>query len=110
MHAAREVFRRFEFLLYEGLIDDEFRFVVPEATLFPCFDLMAHRLEIALHAIDADRDSVYEAEVFRVLREYGAEISLKRHVVADEYAITDCHRKAHGLVVRVSDADRETAS
>src|SRR5712691_7296074 len=109
MHAAREMFRSFELPFDEGLVDDELRLLIPDPALFPEFDLAAHRLEVALHAVHADRYRIDEAEVFRVFREDGAEIPLERHVVADKDTIADRHREAHRLVVRVPDADRETA-
>ncbi len=45
-----------------------------------------------------------------VLGEHGREIAMKRHVVAYQHSVTDREGEAHGLVVGVSDADRESAS
>ena len=108
--AAGEVLRRFEFSFHEGAVNHELHLVVPDLALFPDFDLPAHRLEITLHAVDADRDRVNEAETLRMLREHRAEISLERHVVANEDAVAYGHREAHRLVVRVADANREPAA
>jgi hypothetical protein len=39
----------------------------------PGFNLPAHRFEVALHAVDADREDVHEAQAFCVLGEHGRE-------------------------------------
>src|SRR4029077_9827302 len=101
MHASSEMFRSFELAFNKCLVNDKFRVFIPEATLLPSFYLAAHRLEVALHAINTNRDRIDKTEVLGVFLEYGTEISLKRHVVADEHSISDRHRKAHGFIVGI---------
>ena len=50
MDAAYKVFRRFEVALDECPVDDEFCLVVGELSVAPTLDLLAHRLEVALHS------------------------------------------------------------
>src|SRR5216684_1607136 len=101
---------RFERLFDKSLVNHELRFVLGNQAFLPRCDLLPHRIEIALHAIHADRYRIDEAEMFRVLGKDRCEVPMERHVVADEHAIAYGHRKAHGLVVGIPDADREPAS
>jgi hypothetical protein len=72
--------------------------------------LVLHWLEIPLHAIHANRNGIDLAEVFRVLCENRREIAVEGHVVAYEYSVADGHGEPHWFVVRVSDADWESAA
>ena len=58
MHGASKVLRSFELTFDERLVDDHFRRDVGEFAPLPGLDLLSHRLEIPLHPIDADRDTV----------------------------------------------------
>jgi len=57
----------------EGRVQDQLRLGVGELRLLPVFDLALHGLEVALHAIDSNRDAVDERERLRVLREHRSE-------------------------------------
>src|SRR5437899_8310624 len=110
MHAPGEVLWRFERFFDKSLVNHELRFVLANQAFLPGCDLLPHRIEIALHAVDADRYRIDEAEMFRVLGKDRREVPMERHVVADEDPVTHGHREAHGLVVGIPDAYREPAS
>jgi hypothetical protein len=46
---------------------------VRQFTSLPRFDLLSHRLEVSLHAVDANRDAVDQRKRFRVFREHRGE-------------------------------------
>src|SRR5260370_28371411 len=100
----------FERFFDESLVNHELRFVLANQAFLPRCDLAPHRIEIALHAVNADRYRIDEAEMFRVLGNDRPEVPVERHVVADEDSVAYGHREAHGLVVGIPDADREPAS
>jgi len=58
----REVFGRFQLALDKSLVDDHFRCDIREFTSLPGLYLFAHGLEVALHPVDADRDTVDQRE------------------------------------------------
>ena len=91
MYAACEVLWCFERFFDESLVNHELRFVLRNQAFLPSCDLLPHRIEIALHAVDSDRHRIDEAEMFRVLGKDRCEVPVERHVVADEHPIT------HGL-------------
>ena len=107
VHVARQVFRRLEFAFHERPIDDDLGEFVAKLGLLPLADLLGDRFEVPLHAIHANRDSINQAEMLRVLGKHRREVAVEGHVVADEHTVADGHRKAHGLVVGVPDADGE---
>jgi len=67
------MFGDLKFSLDEGPIDDQLRGPIREACDLPGLDLLPHRLEVALHAVHADRQDVREAQVLGVLGENGRE-------------------------------------
>jgi len=97
-HTAGEMLRRFERFFDKSLVNHELRFVLANQASFHV--VICRRMGSKLRCMrsTADRYCIDEAEAFRVLRKHGTESPWKRHVVADEYAITDCHRKTHGLI------------
>jgi len=62
MHAPGKVLRRFEFALDECLVDDHLSSDVRQLTSLPRFHLLSHRLKVALHAINTNRNAVDERE------------------------------------------------
>src|SRR5579859_1052163 len=105
MHRPRKVFWSFQSALDERLINNYFRSDVGQFSSLPCLHLFSHRLEIPLHAIDTNGNTVDQRERLRVLGEHRSKVSRKRHVRADKHAITTSHRETHALVVRVAQAD-----
>jgi hypothetical protein len=67
-HDSRQMFGDLKFSLDEGPIDDELRGPIREACYLPGLDLLPHRLEVALHAVHADREDVREAQVLGAWR------------------------------------------
>jgi hypothetical protein len=55
-----------------------------------------HRLEVALHAVNTDGQRVLEIEMFGVFGEQQCKVTLERHVVAHEHAVSDRESKSHG--------------
>src|SRR5712692_6198581 len=110
MDSSSQVPGGVELTFDESPVDGEFRGFVRETRFRPGGDLLLHRLEIALHPIHSDRERVYEAQVLGVLGEHRTEISVKRHVVANEHPVADREREAHGFVVGVAEADRKSAT
>ena len=70
MDRASKVFGSFECALDERFVDDHLRSDVRQFTSLPSLHLLAHRLEVALHSVDANRDTVDEREGLRVFREH----------------------------------------
>src|SRR5258708_5457138 len=91
MHGAGEVFGSFECSLDERLVDDHLGGDVRQFTFLPCFHLLSHRLEVSLHSVDSNRDTVDQRERLRVFGKHGGKISGERHVRAHEYAIPTSH-------------------
>jgi hypothetical protein len=60
-------------LLSEAWLKIAVSIATAAATPLPGFYLLSHRLEVALHSIDANRVAVDEQERLRVIREYGSE-------------------------------------
>src|SRR6266481_3213778 len=58
MHHSRQVLGYFKFSLDEGSIDDELRGFIRKLACAPGFNLPAHRLEVALHAVHPHREDV----------------------------------------------------
>jgi len=67
------MFRGVEFALYEGPVDDQFRFLVRQAGTLPRLDLFPHGFEVPLHAVHSNREDIHEAQMFGVLGEHGRE-------------------------------------
>ena len=63
---AGQMLRNIQLALNKGPVDDQLRGLVREAGSLPDLDLLAHRLEVALHTVHSDREDVYEAQVFGV--------------------------------------------
>ena len=70
MHCSSQVSRYLQIPLDESAIDDEFRCFIRKVACPPSLDLPAHRLEVALHAVDANCENVDEAQVFGVFGEH----------------------------------------
>jgi hypothetical protein len=105
VNAPGQVFRGVELAFHECLVDDQLRCIAWQARPLPRLDLFPHRFEVPLHAVHSHREDVHEAHMFGVLGEHGSEIAMECHVVAHQYSVTYGEGEAHGLVVRVSDAD-----
>jgi hypothetical protein len=69
MHGPGKVLGSFQFALDRRLVDDHLGRDVSQFTSLVGFDLLSHRFEIPLHAVDADRNAVDERERLRVFRE-----------------------------------------
>src|SRR5216684_846396 len=76
----------------------------------PEFNSLYHRLEVSVHLINAYRKRVLQREVFAVFGKDRVEIPVERHVVAHHHSVSDSHRKAHRLVVRVADSNCESTA
>ena len=66
VNRARQVFRCFQFAFNERLVDDHLRGDISKFTPLPDLHLLSHRLEVALHPVDANRDAINERERLRV--------------------------------------------
>ena len=66
-----DVFRRIQLPFDERAVDDQFCVSIGELYGLPSLDLPAHRLEIPLHPVHADREGIREVEVLAVLGEHG---------------------------------------
>ena len=62
MHGSGKVFGIFQLAFHERRVDDHLRGDVGEFATLPGLNLFAHRLEVALHPINTDRDAVDERE------------------------------------------------
>jgi len=62
VYGPRKMFRSFQLALDERLVDDHLGCYVCQFTSLPCFDLLSHRLEVALHAIDTPRNAIDQRE------------------------------------------------
>ena len=62
MHAASKVLGRFEPTLNERLIDDYLGGDIRQFTSLPGLHLLSHRLEVPLHSVNANRNTVDERE------------------------------------------------
>src|SRR5205809_7070532 len=51
----------------KGPVDDEFRGLVRDLQAAPLFDVLAHRLEVSLHAVHTDGHRVQDGKVVGVL-------------------------------------------
>src|ERR1019366_8495316 len=60
---------------------------VTQFAFLPRFHLLSHRLEVALHSINAYRNAIDQRERFRVFGEDGREIPSEGHVRAHENPI-----------------------
>jgi hypothetical protein len=58
MYRAGQMFRSLQFALNECLIDDHFRRDIGEFATLPSLYLLAHRLEVSLHSIHANRGAI----------------------------------------------------
>jgi hypothetical protein len=65
-----------QFALNEGLIDDHLCGDVGQFRLPPDFDLLAHRLEIPLHPVHADRNRVDQREGLRMFCEHRRKVAM----------------------------------
>jgi hypothetical protein len=66
-HSAGKVFRSLQFGFDERFVDDHLRSDIRQFTFLPRFNLLSHRLEVSLHAINANRNAVDERERLRVV-------------------------------------------
>lgn len=60
MHGAGEVLRSLQFALDERLVDDHLRGHIRQFAPLPGLHLFSHRLKVALHSVNANRDAVDE--------------------------------------------------
>lgn len=88
-------------------VDNFLRLAVCEMRLPPLFDLLGHRLQVALHLVHADCESVLEVEMLRVLGKDRCEVAGECHVVAHEDPDPDDEAKMHGFVVGILEPERE---
>jgi hypothetical protein len=70
--------RVMHFHRYRRSVDDNLRGDVRQFASLPGFDLLPHRLEVPLHAVNADRDGIEERKRLRVFRENGPQRPEKR--------------------------------
>ena len=73
MHCARHVLWSLEFPLDESFVNHDLGGDVGEFASLPGFHLLAHRFEVALHSVYADRNAIDQRERFRVFGENGSE-------------------------------------
>ena len=69
----RQVFGDIQLALDKGPVNDQLRGLVRKARCLPRFDLLAHRLEVALPAVRPNREDVHKAKVLCVLGQHGRE-------------------------------------
>jgi len=79
MEPLERVLRRFETVLDERAVDDELRGGIGAGSS-SSFHLLPHRLEVALHPIDADGERILQVEVLRSALRARGEIPVERHV------------------------------
>ena len=58
VHHSSQVLGHLQITFDEASIDDEFRGLMGKLSRTPSLNLPAHRLEIALHTVDADGNAV----------------------------------------------------
>jgi len=80
MYCPSQVLGRLQFAFDESFVDYDFRGDIGEFTLLPSFDLLSHRLEVALHPIDSDRNAIDERKRLRVFGQYRGKIPAERYV------------------------------
>ncbi len=73
MNRTREVFGRLQLRFDERFVDDYLGGEVRQFTPLPGLHLLSHRLEIPLHSVNAERETVDERERLRVLGEHRGE-------------------------------------
>src|SRR5438309_3937833 len=110
VYGKAEMFRRLQFAFHERLVNDYLGRHIRQFTSLPGLDLLAHRLEVPLHPINANRDAIDERERLRVFCQYRGEIPGERHVGAHEHAIATGHRQTHALIVGIAKSDGKAAS
>jgi len=66
MHGPREVFGSLQFAFYERFVDHNFGCDICQFESLPGLHLPAHRLEVALHPVDTNGDTVDQRERLRV--------------------------------------------
>jgi len=64
MHGAGEVFWSFKLAFHKRLVDDHLGRDVREFTPLSRLHLLSHRLEVALHPVNPNRDAVDQRERF----------------------------------------------
>lgn len=80
VNLPHQVFRDVKVAFNERTIDDQLCCRCNQLLSAPSFYLSPHRFEVTLHTVNANREAVFEREVFRVFREDGTIIALKRQV------------------------------
>ena len=116
MYGAGELFGSFESALDECLVDDHLGCYVRQFTSLPGFDLLSHRLKVALHPVNANRDAIRDAinerERLRVLRQHRREVSHKRHIRTHEHEIAVGHDvsedRLNGQSIRIAPSQNAT--
>ena len=68
----------------KGSIDDEPRRIVGDLQTAPLFDVLAHGLEVPLHAIHADGQGIQNGKVLGVLGQHRREFALEGKIVTDK--------------------------
>src|SRR5258708_18167408 len=69
MHGPGKVFRSFKLALHKRLVDDHLGGDIRQFTSLPKLHLLSHRLKVALHSVNTNRDAVDEREQLRMFRE-----------------------------------------
>ena len=110
MNTAGEMFGNLQLAFDEGFVDEEFGGDVGQFALAPGGNLLLHGFEASLHTVNADGDRIDQGEGFRMFGENGGEVSLEGHIGANEHPISASECETHRLIVRITDANRETAS
>ena len=87
MDVSGQMTGSFKLSFDKGSIDDEPRRIVRDLQTAPLFDVLAHRLEIPLHAVYPDGQGVQNGEVLGVLGQDRREFSLKGQIVANQDSI-----------------------
>jgi hypothetical protein len=77
MNGPGEMLWCLRFAFDESLVDDNFCCDIRDLTPLPLLYLLAHRFEIPLHSVDADRNAVNEREGFECLASTGVKSPLK---------------------------------
>src|SRR5262249_1865093 len=69
VHSTGKMLGSLQFALHERLVDGHLSSDIRQLTSLPGLHLFPHRLEVALHAVDANRNAIDERERLRVLGE-----------------------------------------